>query len=655
MLPAPNLDDRTFQNLVDEARRRVRQRCPEWSDHNISDPGITLIETFAMMVDQLIYRLNRVPDRNYIKFLELLGMELRPPGAAQGEATFWLSAPQPQTITVREETEVSTDRTDLDEPIVFSTTEKLDIVPCSLDGGRVATQSGGSEPVPQRNEPGGNEFRCFSERPEPGDALLIGLDCAVPSCAVLLRVDCRVSGVGVDPTNPPYVWEAWTGGPDWVPCEPGRDETKAFNKPGDVILHVPRGHVLDSPPRVGGEARGWLRCRLVDTTPGQSTYSESPFITSISACTVGGTARIINARVVRDEPMGTSDGTAGQRFGLQHRPVLPWNGTALTVVGEGETPWQAVEHFGEQDDSSRSFHIDPVAGEIVFGPMVREADGAVRQYGKIPPRSSALVMTAYRTGGGRKGNVGVGRIRVLKTSVPYVARVENRRAAVGGAEAESVDEVKVRGPMLLRSRGKAVTAQDFEQLTLDVAPEVARAHCLTAVDAREAGTVRVLIVPHVASDEMDLVRREDLIPEPETIQRIKNHLNRRRLVGTRVVVEPPRYRGVTVVVALSVLPGYSRTQVKTDVQRALNSLLHPLTGGPNGTGWPMGRAVQVHEVAAALAPVAGVDMGRKVTVQLFAFDPITGERSTEPAEVIALARNDLAYAFGKHSVRMADR
>ena len=139
MLPAPNLDDRTFQSLVDDARRLVHRRCPEWSDHNISDPGITLIETFAMMVDQLIYRLNRVPDRNYIKFLELLGLELRPTGAAQGEVTFWLSAPQPQTITVRAETEVSTDRTDVEDPIIFSTTEKLDIIPCSLESGRVAT------------------------------------------------------------------------------------------------------------------------------------------------------------------------------------------------------------------------------------------------------------------------------------------------------------------------------------------------------------------------------------------------------------------------------------------------------------------------------------------------------------------------------------
>ena len=46
-LPAPDLDDRRFQELVDEAKRRVMQRCPEWSDHNVSDPGVTLIELFA--------------------------------------------------------------------------------------------------------------------------------------------------------------------------------------------------------------------------------------------------------------------------------------------------------------------------------------------------------------------------------------------------------------------------------------------------------------------------------------------------------------------------------------------------------------------------------------------------------------------------------
>ena len=43
-LPAPHLDDRRFQDLVDEAKRLVQQRCPEWTDHNVSDPGVTLID-----------------------------------------------------------------------------------------------------------------------------------------------------------------------------------------------------------------------------------------------------------------------------------------------------------------------------------------------------------------------------------------------------------------------------------------------------------------------------------------------------------------------------------------------------------------------------------------------------------------------------------
>ena len=79
-LPAPNLDDRRFQDLVDDAKRLVQRRCPEWTDHNVSDPGVTLIETFAYLVDQVLYRLNRVPERSYVTFLDLMGVELFPPG-----------------------------------------------------------------------------------------------------------------------------------------------------------------------------------------------------------------------------------------------------------------------------------------------------------------------------------------------------------------------------------------------------------------------------------------------------------------------------------------------------------------------------------------------------------------------------------------------
>ena len=111
-LPTPKLDDRRFQDLVDEAKRRVQQRCPEWTDHNVSDPGVTLIETFAWMTDQLLYRLNRVPDLNYVKFLELIGVTLLPPTAASTELTFRLSKAQEDWKYIPVGTEVSTPRSE---------------------------------------------------------------------------------------------------------------------------------------------------------------------------------------------------------------------------------------------------------------------------------------------------------------------------------------------------------------------------------------------------------------------------------------------------------------------------------------------------------------------------------------------------------------
>src|SRR5262249_38037633 len=77
-LPVPNLDDRKFQDLVDEAKRNIPRFSPCWTDHNVSDPGITLIELFAWMTEQYLFRLNQVPDRNFVTFLDLIGVRLQP-------------------------------------------------------------------------------------------------------------------------------------------------------------------------------------------------------------------------------------------------------------------------------------------------------------------------------------------------------------------------------------------------------------------------------------------------------------------------------------------------------------------------------------------------------------------------------------------------
>jgi predicted phage baseplate assembly protein len=642
VLPAPNLDDRHFQDLVDDAKRLVQQRCPEWTDHNVSDPGVTLIEAFAQMVDQLIYRLNRVPDRNYIKFLELIGVELRPPAAARGKVTFWLSAPQPQTVVVRRETEVATPRTDVADPVVFSTVKDLDIVPCSFDRAGALVAGGEATDYTTALRAGG-EFECFQSSPQPGDALLVGLSNAVPACAVVIRMNCRVRGVGVRPDWPPLIWEAWTGS-GWTPCDLDRDDTGGMNKAGDVVLHVPENHETSILAR---NRAGWLRCRLLVPEDGQPTYTQSPRILSLSAFTIGGTARMVHAQVIRGEDIGVSDGTPAQRFPLQRRPVVPWEEPGvLQVIDEtGVTDWAATEHFAEQAADAPCYHVDAFAGEVQLGPAVRQGDGTLRQYGAVPPKGAHLRLAVYRTGGGTRGNVATGQVRVLKTSVPYVARVENRTPAVGGARAEDIEDAKLRGPLVLRSRGRAVTAEDFVELTKQVAPEIARVHCLGA-----DGGVRVLLVPYVAADEVGRIRREDLIPLPESLSRISGYLDERRLVGTRLVIEPPDYQWITAVISVRARPRFRAEKVRKEVLSAVYRLFDPLAGGPEGNGWPLGRSVQAHEVNAALARIPGVDMAEELSVQLFPADPATGRRGSA-VQRLPLAPTALVFSY-EHQVRV---
>jgi predicted phage baseplate assembly protein len=609
-----------------------------------------LIEAFAQMVDQLIYRLNRVPDLHYIKFLDLLGVQLYPPTAAAGTATFWLAAPQPTTVLVRAETEVATRRTDVEEPVVFITTGDLNIVPCQMQS--VATQGVAGDAVDQTSRLDyGQELRCFSDQPRPGEALLIGLSRAVPSCAVVMRFDCPVSGVGVDPRNPPLVWEAWDG-TDWTVCEVERDETGGFNRPGDVVLHVPAAHRASV---IARQRAGWLRCQIVPAERNQPEYTTTPRIKAIRAFTIGGTIGIMHAESVHDETVGVSDGTPGQRFALQRRPVLRADSSAVLQVADvladgGWADWLPVSDFARSAESDRHYRLDPVAGEVQFGPAVRQPDGSLRQYGAVPPKGAVLRMSVYQVGGGSRGNVARGQINVFKTSVPYVARVENRSPATGGVEGETVENAKLRGPLELRAGGRAVTSADFEELARTAAPaQVARVRCVADATGPDTSAVRLLIVPRVAADELGRLDDEELQRPPmELLRRITEHLDTCRLVGTRLAVSPPRYQGITVAARLTArIPGKA-ADVRQAALRALYQYLSPLDGGPERTGWPFGRPVQAFDVSAVLAGVPGVAAVEEVL--LFPATLATGRRE-DPSSRIDIDRDALVLSY-RHEVQV---
>jgi predicted phage baseplate assembly protein len=645
-LPSPNLDDRRFQQFVDDAKRYIQQRAPEWTDHNVSDPGVTLVETVAHMADQIVYRLNRVPEKNHLAFLDLIGITLFPPSAARTEVTFWLSAPLDEAVRLPVGTEVATSRTESEEAVVFATERELNVVSCELS--YLVVQQSGKAIVDRTSDLAeGKDLLCFAESPAPGDCMLLGLSVAVPHCAVALTIDSRVDGVGVDPRQPPLVWEAWTED-GWTVCEVDRDGTGGLNRPGEVVLHIPGGHTLS---RTGRREAGWLRCRVTDPLPNQPFYTTSPTLRSAEAFTIGGTTGAIHAETVRDEALGESTGLPGQRLRLANAPVVgdvpPLN--LQVIEDDGWTDWDVVPHFAASGPDDRHLTLDAATGEIAFGPSVREADGTMRQYGAVPPKGAVIRARQYRIGGGRAGNIARGAVQVLRNSVPYVSEVTNREAARGGVDGETVAEAKARAPITLRAQDRAVTLRDYEELARRAAPETARITCL-AGDEEEYGAhaVRVLVVPQAVPDPGGRLRFEQLVPGDALLDRITRYLDDRRLIGTRLAVGPPYYQGITVVATVHAFRGTDTDRVRRQAHDALYRHLDPLTGGALGKGWPFGRPVQAGEIFAVLQRVPGVELVDEVL--LHPADPLTGKRG-DPTERIDLEPPSLVFSFD-HRVRV---
>jgi predicted phage baseplate assembly protein len=477
--------------------------------------------------------------------------------------------------------------------------------------------------------------------------MLLGLTSAVPHCALGLELDSRVDGVGVDPRQPPLVWEAWTED-GWAACEVDRDGTGGLNRPGEVVLHVPGGHTLS---RTGGQEAGWLRCRVTEPLSDQPFYTTSPTIRSADAFTLGGTTSAIHAETVQDEALGESTGLPGQRLRLAHFPVVGDTPPVLlqTAERDGWVDWDVVPHFAASGPTDRHITLDAATGEIAFGPAVREADGTMRQYGTVAPKGAVIRARRYRTGGGRAGNVARGAVQVLRSSVPYVADVVNREAARGGVEGETVEEAKTRAPITLRAQERAVTLRDYEELARRAAPETARITCLEGEEGEHgAYAVRVLVVPQAVPDPGGRLRFEQLVPGDALLQRITRHLDERRLIGTRLAVGPPFYQGVTVVATVHAFRGVDTDRVRRQAHDALYRHLDPLTGGADGTGWPFGRPVQAGEVFAVLQRVPGVELVD--AVQLHPADPLTGKRG-DPTDRIDLEAPSLVFSFD-HRVRV---
>ncbi|AFE04871.1 hypothetical protein COCOR_02855 [Corallococcus coralloides DSM 2259] len=123
-LTLPNIDDRKYQQLLDEALSRIPVHNPEWTNFNKADPGVTLLELFSFLTESLLYRANQIPERNRLKFLQLLGVPLQPASSAKGLVAFRNErGGPPQTLTLTDGVEVRAGN------VPFRTERGLDVLP----------------------------------------------------------------------------------------------------------------------------------------------------------------------------------------------------------------------------------------------------------------------------------------------------------------------------------------------------------------------------------------------------------------------------------------------------------------------------------------------------------------------------------------------
>lgn len=527
-LPKSNLDDRTFKDLVEECILRIPRYCPEWTNHNPSDPGITLIEMFAWLTDQMLLRFNQVPRLNYVTFLELLGIRLNPPTPARCELIFYLTISQPSDVRIPFATEVATVRSETEEAVIFTTDRELVIGNPQI---KHLLTADFSEEIPQQlrdRTPDNRQWQNLEEtflfeQVIPGNCFYLILE--DPENSILGNVIAltfkgeAATTTGINPDAPPRRWEAWNG-INWQPIlrVADDDHTKGFSfseisEPldgADVILHLPQQLPETD---FGTNYRGhWIRCIYTTPNETQPSYSRSPSIVGLAARSIGGAVNATQCIRVENEFLGVSNGKPGQSFVLQSELCLERIQELeeyiqiRTVDGEIED-WVEVPNFGGSDPENQHYTIDSQTGIVQFGPLVREPNqlqqgtqqrsqvqsvgriirrenvdtrnfayiqpqattnsGNVvleRQYGKVPPIGSEIYMMAYRTGGGSWGNVQAGKITVLKSSIPYIKSVINYQPARGGTDAESLDEAVIRVPELLRTRESAVTPEDFERV-----------------------------------------------------------------------------------------------------------------------------------------------------------------------------------------------
>jgi len=646
----PRLDDHTYDSIVAEMRSRISRYTPEWqpvwSDLNDSDPGITMLQVFAWLGEMLTYRMNQVPALSYLKFLQLLGVELRAAEPAQAQITFPMKASfATATTIVSLGTQVIAETAGGGPPLVFEATQALTVLRPRLAAVLAYDGNLAYETATEANDKA-TSFRPFGPTASAGAALLLGFDgtSAFPATEFTLhawgvdtgRRSAVACGPGATPSFPSATvrWSAWTGF-DWTPITLLKDDTLAFTRTGEIVLRTPDNLATTTIPPEPNPLH-WLRAELVT-----SQYERPPVLMALRTNTM----TMTQMETVRDEVLGGSTGRPHQSFRLTNTPVLAGSLELEVDQGSGPEVWQQVDDFLASSPRDQHYALNRTTGEVRFGDG---RNGAI-PIANVSNPGANVVARRYRYGGGAHGNVGPGVLRALRNAVPGIDEngVTNLVASFGGRDEETLDQAKQRAPAAIRARCRAVTADDFEFFAGQAA-NIARARALPLrhpdfPDVAVPGVVTVVVVPD--SDD----------PEPRpsegTMRTVCAYLDQRRLLTTELYVAPPAYQEVSVAVEVVADDAADLAEVQRQVERTLLTYFHPLKGGENGRGWPFGGTISFSRTFQRVFSVPGVSSVDRLVITVDGVEaPECRDVPLQPDALASSRRHEVSVGYARMAV-----
>jgi predicted phage baseplate assembly protein len=450
-----------------------------------------------------------------------------------------------------------------------------------------------------------NSFTPFTPMPVSQPVLMLGYSQPFPNAGIDLycAVTPQPSSAAQATHEPPQLAWEYNDGTEWRRLSV-QDETGAMSRSGLISFVAPEDLTTSGSM---GTAAAWLRARLI---AGQSTPRAQ--LRAIRNDTMWASQQ----QSILHEVLGSGNGKPNQSYQTTQQPVLagqrlevlePEAPTAIELAAlgpaalrvaqpvTGQSPgvwvtWSEVPDFVASGPRDRHYVIDRVSGMVTFG------DG---QRGLVPPVARANLQLSYNAGGGRSGNLPAGAITQLRTAIPFISAVTNAEPAQGGADAEDLGTVGVRGPRTLRHRERAVATVDFEDLATEASTSVARTLAIPAAGPPEAGSVGVVIVP--AS------RGARPTPDQQLLAEVTGYLTARMSPTVQLWVSGPGWLQVTVSAALVPVTPEQASEVQSAAQAALAAFLDPLSGGSSDTGWQFGREPHASDFIALLETVPGLD------------------------------------------------